>query len=311
MKELWSWPDNSSSVASILRASAGRPATVLLPSGIGLDGKTGLPRWATQPENVWPVNPGAVLDAAGADRLPLLISHPQGVTVCRSAMPATTTGTFAPPNGTPVRPGLARDDPRWTRPLPWTHVILHSIGSAGLLAVSGLALINAVLPIGLLWLAARRRPWTVRLLMALPVAAAVPLWVFQTVEPMIPVQIGSTPVSARIVFVLGTLVGLPIIVYAGVVAWTLIRRKWKLLAGLVVLTFIISALLAAGLLWEERRLMPAIEHYDRSGWYLVIVEGAYATGFLLLWPSFAILITRMLGIYPTPSRSPRSGVGTA
>ena len=62
LKELWSWPDQSSSVESILPASAGRPATVLLPSGVGLDGKTGLPRWATQPENVWPVNPGAVLD---------------------------------------------------------------------------------------------------------------------------------------------------------------------------------------------------------------------------------------------------------
>ena len=93
--------------------------------------------------------------------------------------------------------------------------ILHSIGVAGFFAVSGLALVNAVLPIGLLWLAARRRPWTLRLLMALPIAAAVPLWVFQTVEPMIPVQIGSTPVSARVVFVLGTVAGLPIVLYAG------------------------------------------------------------------------------------------------
>ena len=217
-KELWSWPDDDGWIEAIVPPTSGRPAMLMLPTGLALDGKTGLPRWKAHRESERPIQAPVLLEPGGPERLPLIITHPQGTTVCRSAMPATSAGTCAPPRGTATPPGLARDDPRWTRPLPWTNPILRLVNLRGFLAVIGLALVNAVIPIGLLRLAARRRPWTIRLLMALPVAAALPLWVFQTVQPVIPTQIGATQVSTRLAFVLGTLAGLPIVVYAGFAA---------------------------------------------------------------------------------------------
>ncbi len=269
-----------------------------------LDGKTGLPRWKAHRESERPIREPVLLDPGGPERLPLIITHPQGTTVCRSAMPATSAGTLAPPRGTATPPGLARDDPRWTRPLPWTNPILRLVDLRGFLAVIGLALVNAVVPIGLLRLAARRRPWTIRLLMALPVAAALPLWVFQTVEPLIPTQIGVTPVSTRLVFVLGTLTGLPIVLYAVSIVANLFRRRWKALAWVAGLTVIGSALIAAAWLWADSRTMPAIEHYSRSGWPLVLVPGAYAVGVLLL---IGLILTRP---YRWIRRPRRPEVGT-
>ena len=50
------------------------------------------------------------------------------------------------------------------------------------------------------------------------------------------------------------------------------------MAGLAVVA---SALIAVAWLWADSRGMPAIEHYSRSGWPLVLVLGAYAVGVLL------------------------------
>ncbi len=189
-------------------------------------------------------------------------------------MPVTPAGRPAPPVGLPVRPGLARDDPRWTRPLPWTDPILTTIGPTGILAAVGLALVNAVVPIGILRLLAGRRRWNLRVLMALPVAAAVPLSVFLACEPSIPAQIGARPVSARIVFVLITLAGLPIVAYAGLAGWSLVRRRWRALAVVAAFTIFASVIIGAAWLWQDRRTMPA----DRALRLVELVPGRRAGG---------------------------------
>ncbi len=281
LKEMWSRPSpNDPWRLRPLPATSGRPGTVILPPALGLDGSNGCPLWAGHP-GVWMVSRLGLLDAGDASRLPLWIDHTIGTTVCRSAMPVTPAGTLAPPRGTPVPPGLARDDPRWTRPLPWTGPIFGTIGPT-----IGLALVNAVVPFGILWLAARRRPWSVRLLMAMPLATAVPLSVFLTFEPVIPVQIGLRPVDAWLVFVLGTLVGMPIVVYASLVGWYLFGRRWTALAALFLYTIAASAVIGAVWLWVDRRAMPPIEHHSGSGWYVIVLPGAYVVGVvhLLGWP---------------------------
>ena len=75
-------------------------------------------------------------------------------TVCRFALPATPRGDYVPPSGARPPTGLAREDPRWTRRLPWTNLMAAQTARTGLLAVVGLALVNVFLPLGILRLAA-------------------------------------------------------------------------------------------------------------------------------------------------------------
>jgi hypothetical protein len=220
-------------------------------------------------------------DEAGARR-PLWTVGTLDSTVCRFALPVLSTGRSAPPRGTPVPSGLARDDPRWARPLPWIQPIRHTFGPRSFLAAIGLALVNVIVPIGILRLAARRRPWSLRLLMAMPVAAALPLSVFQARESLLPDQIGTLPASARPVFALATLAGLPIVLYAGMAVASLFRRRWRHLVALLALTIVASTVVGVAWLRLDGRTMPAIEHYDRTNGYLIAVPGAYAVGILLL-----------------------------
>ena len=214
--------------------------------------------------------------------MPRFLTTGLGATVCRSALPTTSSGAFASPAGTPVPPGLARDDPRWTRPLPWTIAVDRDAVGTGLLAVTGLALFNVMLPLVILRLVALRRPWTMRLMMMLPVAAAVPLSAFAVVEPLVPMLPAPYPSSSKTIFFAGSLLGVPIVSLAAGAGMSLIRRRWRRLAILAGLT--ISASLAIGFVWMriDIRSMPAIEHYDWSGWYLVVLPGAYAVGTLLV-----------------------------
>ncbi len=280
--EKWSWPVSMGWNPTIIPASGGRPSLFLLASGLALDGRSGRPIWLAPRELGWSNTPSLPLDLGDATRRPLMIDNPTTLTVARSAMPVTPEGRPAPEVGDPVPPGSAAGDPRWTRSLPWTIPILHTIGPRRFLDFVALALLNVAAPFTFLWLAARRRPWTIRLLMAIPLAAALPLWVFQMVEPMIPPQIGGVPASPRLVFVAATLAGVPIAVLAAAVGWALIRRRWKALAGVISLAIALSAIVGAGWLWFDIRNMAAIEQYDWNEWPFAIVPGAYAAGILLL-----------------------------
>jgi hypothetical protein len=205
-----------------------------------------------------------------------------------------------------VPPGLARDDPRWTRPLPWTEPILRTIGLRGFLAMGALALVNVLVPIAFLLLAVRRG-WSVRALMALPIAAAVPLLLFRTMEPLVPVQIGPLAASTRLVFTLGTIAGIPLLTcaFSGFMAvWGLIRSRWKPFVVLVDATVLATVVVAAAWLWIDSRAMPAIEHYERSNWYLAVIPGAYLVGIMLPVLGIVRRIHRGLGRQDTSEQSP-------
>ena len=278
LKDLWSCPLGSDQGRSIRVASPGKPGLVIVPPAVGLDGADGHPRWSAQTSLARSPIPQIaagipdLLDAGDASRLPRLLDHSIGSTTCLLALPTTSVGTLAPPQGRLVPPGPTADDPRWARPLPWAAPILRNIGLTGFLAATGLALVNVLLPIALLRLAARRRPWTVRLLMAVPLAAAVPLMVFRARETLLPEEIGTLPLSARSVLRPGHAGGLArswsarsspsaSLVTSGVG----VHLVAAVLAAAV--TIVVSALIGAAWLWLDRRSMPAIEHYDWSNWY--------------------------------------------
>ena len=202
---------------------------VIIPSPLGLDGADGHPRWAGDFPKIspWVSYNSILLDAGDSSRMPYFVTPVSGATVCRSALPTTPTGGYCVPQGAQVPPGLARDDPRWTRPLPWTIGRARDVVGSPLVAMAGLALFNVFLPLLILRLVALRRPWTMRLLMMLPVAAALPLTAFSVVEPLVPSIPSPYPASTKTVFFVGSLAGVPIVSFVATAGWILIQRRWR------------------------------------------------------------------------------------
>jgi FG-GAP-like repeat len=286
LKDQWSIPDQDQHIVRVLPASAAPSSTLILTPATAIDGMSGQVRWTYKPLAPWNRDGGDLLDPGDTAQMPRLVFTRNSLlgTICRHALPATPRGDYVPPSGARTPPGLARNDPRWMRPLPWTNLMATRTAETGLLAVVGLALLNVVLPLGILRLAARRRPWTLLLLMALPVAAAVPLTAFPALEPLIPIPTQPTPLpsSPMTLFALGSAAGVPIVSYVLFAGCSLARRRWRTLA--LLLSFTVFASLAIATIWLrlDMRDMPAIEQYSRSGWYLALLPGAFVVGALTL-----------------------------
>ena len=176
---------------------------------------------------VWDHFQPKVLDPGDAKRLPLLIGNNTAATVCRMALPATAQGAIAPPRGMSLPPGRFPDDPRWTRSLPWVPWLTGAIGPWGFLAAAGLAFFNIVLPISIVRLAGSRRRFGIRALMALPLAAAVPLMLFLAIEPLLPVDSFPLLASEKHLFIAGTVAGLPIVLTIVLAASSLACSRWR------------------------------------------------------------------------------------
>ncbi len=261
LTELWASPHKGypPGHVQVLPNSPGHAGTVIVGSAVGLEGATGVPRWTGDSAPPGGQFTNTLLDRGDAAGAPSILTFGMGISVTRAALPTTPTGAYVAASGTPVRPGLARDDPRWTRPLPWAHAIDLYVAPWGVFAVIALALFNVLLPFSILRLVAFRRPWTLRLMLALPVAAAIPLTAVVVFEPMIPVLPDPFPSSSRALYALGSLAGIPIVSLAAFAGWCLLRRRWQnlgLIAGLAVLMSV-----AIGLVWLriDMQAMPAIE----------------------------------------------------
>ncbi len=265
LQDLWTWPTRES-VREVIPAREGQPAVVVLGSMVGLDGATGRPRWAGHGSTV-------VLDPGNSRQPPRLLSESDDATVCRLALPTTPEGIYQQSHGTPSAHRFASDDPRWARPLPWGSPN-GPIWPGLLYQTGGLALINVVVPLAVLRLATRRRIWGMRLLLALPVVVAIPMAVSQMFRYLTPVQLSAS-----------TLVGIPVLEYAGAALRSILDRRWKRLAVRVGLTALATVAIGIVWLWSDMRAMPATEHYTWSGWYLVAIPGAYLVGVLacIMW----------------------------
>ncbi len=305
LQEVWGRPEDPHRAGFLYLPAAGKTPTLAIQPPMGLDAATGRPRWVGEAKpSPYTVFSLSVLDPGNTKRLPLLFSA-GSTAACYQALPATAAGKYAPPEGTPVPPGLARNDPRWTRPLPWLSLLDGQTAMWTALSCTGLAFVNVLIPLLILRLATRRRPWTIRVLMALPIAAVVPLMAYVVLEPVIAARADSLSISARMQFVVGTLAGIPVIFLAGVAGWSVLGRSVKTAAALAALTLVASAVMAAGWLWFDSRSMPAIEQYGSAGWYLIVLAGAYATGLV------ALCAWLMRGALRLPRRSRRPSVAEA
>ncbi len=214
LHELWTGARKGANLAYLVPPSNGHAGTAIVaPVYVAFDGATGAARWAGPvplPGRGPPIIT-ALLDPAQSTGTPLLISEHvgAGTTACYKALPTNANGAYEQPRGTPVPPGAVRDDPRWTRPLPWTVWLGGVLGPLSLTDVLGMALINVAAPMVILRLARRRRRWSIATLMALPLAAAVPLTAYLLIEPRLPERPGTVFSSPSALFVAGTLAGAP------------------------------------------------------------------------------------------------------
>ncbi len=210
---------------------------VLNPS-LGLDGATGRPLWSIGPAR-------SILRASDGKSLPRVLTGPDGATVCRVAMPISAEGTYRPAQGVPAKPASLRDDPRWERPLPWVRPV-EPYADPLVQAGDGRDLINVCIPVAILWLATRRRFWSVRLLLALPVVAAVLLTGYSALSSLMLDRAQTTVPHWWGVFlgvVLLAMGGLPIVAYTTAFVLSLVRVRWlKWLLALPV----VAAILVAG-----------------------------------------------------------------
>ena len=93
-----------------------------------------------------------------------------------------------------------RDDPRWSQALPVGYPAQGTGRAMGLSRRRRARAFNVVLPLLILRLAAGAGRYSVRALMALPVAAAMPLIVFLRLEPVLPVSSSPWLASERRLF---------------------------------------------------------------------------------------------------------------
>jgi hypothetical protein len=298
---LWKSLVNGQNGIEVIPGSDGRSGRVIVFPGLMLDGADGHTAWGRiSPRNRnWDGSMIAYLEP-GVERPPKFVSVGRVSTVGRSALPVTSTGALGSTEGAPVKPGLADADPRWMRPLPWTIAVAPDDARTALLGSTILAILNIVVPLVFLRIAAGRRVWTMRLMMLVPIAAAIPLSAYATLEPMIPSFRPPFPSNPKAVFFLGSLAGVPIVGYLAAVAAALAKWNWRALMRLALLTLGASAVVAAAWMRIDFQTKPSIDRYDWAGWYEALVLGAYLVGAIatVVWAAKSLFRPR-----PRPSAS--------
>jgi outer membrane protein assembly factor BamB len=284
LKDRWFSPARSGTIDDVIPPSRGLPGMVVLPPAMALDGASGQPRWTGQAPLVEsrPQFMPRLLDPGDSRRGALLLAQGLGATVCRAAMPTLADGSIVSLPGERLRPGGVAVDPRWARPLPWVRRLTGALGPKNFFASGGLALVNVVLP---LWIVRRakgnRRFFHIRALMVLPLVAAIPLMTYLTLAPWMPSDLGRLLSSETRIFLGGTLAGLPVVYFMGVMGASVVRRRGQALSALVVVTLITAVVVAVGWIMLDRRSMAGIEHYGWEAWELVMLPGAYVAA--VLW----------------------------
>ena len=284
LKDVWGREIGPDTMGFDLKGRSGRGREVLISPALGLDAATGRPVWTGNAPLVADQFAPYLLDPGDATRGPRLIANGLNATVCRMAMDTGLDGRIAEPRGRVVKAGIARDDPRWRRPLPWVCRLRGAFGPWGLLTAMGLAVVSVHIPILIIRLArGRRRKYTIRALMSVPVAVAVPLLVYLTVVPRLP-QLSASPLLATDgrMFVTGTLVGVPVVACLVWALASVVRRRWWGLVGMAGLVMIGTLVVGAGWMWVDRKAMAVgFEHYGWEGWGVLVMAGAYVAA--VMW----------------------------
>ena len=255
----------------------GRPATVVINPSLGIDGATGRPIWTLGSAR-------AILKTSDGSNLARALAGPAGTTICRVAMPTSADGRYRVAPGVTARPPTFDDDPRREQRLPWVRP--NGIYNDPLIQVAmGATLVNVCIPVMVLWLATRRRFWSMRLLIALPVVVAVSMAGSSTLISLIPDYLQPSPTSwwgfvLRMAWL--SISGLPVVAYTVALVLAIVHRRWKKIGVLVAGAVLAAVLILTLSLWAVSQAKPAIEHYNWSGWHQSLFWGAYVAGLVML-----------------------------
>jgi hypothetical protein len=164
-----------------------------------------------------------------------------------------------------------------------------------------------VLPLGFaVWLLWRRR-WGLRAMLLLPVVAAATLLGVTVEGP----RYDLSSLAERLMVAVGTL---PALVFVGLIIYWSVRRRWRRVAGWLVLATVVATALAVVLLGlarlsPEGRLGPG-ERWDPAGWYWIWLLGVYFTGcvMLLVPPSSLVLRAVWSRVHTKPRRQKEAAV---
>jgi hypothetical protein len=234
----------------------------VLESMAGLDGSNGQPRWDGHGST-------AVLDPGSATHLPRLLAESDDATVCRLGITTVPDRPYKRAGGALIAQAPLSGDPRWVRSLPWSGNYGPNLLWA-LLHSAGRAVLNIVVPVAILKLATRRRVWGIRLLMAIPVVITIPVAARLTIfraEALVP-------------WVSTSVLGLPVLEYVAVIGQSIRNHRWQRIAIRFGFTALATVALASWWLSADMAGMPPMEHYSWSGWYLVVIPGAFIVGAL-------------------------------
>ena len=171
------------------------------------------------------------------------------------------------------------------------------VGPWGFVAACGLALVNVILPVLMLRPVAGRHQFNVRALMAVPGRRRHTADVVLDARARAAGGHKCAHIDREALFMTGTVAGLPMVVSAVLVAWSLAHGRFRSLAALAGLTTLASLVIAAVWVWYDMKSMPSIERYGRWGWCLAALPGAYAAS-VLLSVAWAILAMRRVVTRP-------------
>jgi hypothetical protein len=260
-----------------LPGAQGRAATVVINPSLGLGGATGRPIWTLGPAR-------AILKTSDGSNLARALTGPDGTTICRVAMPTSADGRYRVAPGVTARPPVLDDDPRRERRLPW--VLPNRIYNEPFIkAAIGAPLVNVCIPVMVLWLATRRRFWSMRLLLALPVVVAVSMAGSSTLISLFlnELQPSPTPWWGFVYLVAWfSMGGLPIVAYTVALVLALVHRQWKKIGVLVAGAVLAAVLILTLSRWAVSHWETAIDHYNWSGSHQALIWGAYVAGLLML-----------------------------
>jgi hypothetical protein len=275
--------------SEVLPAGQGEPATVVLDPPTGLEGSTGQTLWRADASST-------LLDIGRGTTGPRLLSTSDSATVCRRAVSNSRPGSPPLTADYPARAGRNEVDPRWARPLPWTVI---EIGDTRWFLLPKwfhimhfpewitYGIVNLAGPFAVLRLASRNRRRGIRQLLALPLAAAFPLTTFAMLWSRLAQAPDVSFLDVLERFARWTVYGIPFAVYAILACSLLLRKRWRRMASLVATTLVLSAAIGITWLLLDTPAKAPLEHYTSSGWFDIVLLGAYALGAVMLVQTLA------------------------